>query len=58
MIIVAGIAIAVATTFIGKVITDSITEPAAQIEAAVAGLRKGELSNVDMLTYESEDEFG
>jgi len=30
----------------------------AQIEAAVASLRKGELSNVDMLTYESEDEFG
>ena len=58
VIIVAGIGIAVATTFIGKVITDSITEPAAQIEAAVAGLRKGELSNVDMLTYESEDEFG
>ena len=58
VIIVAGIAIAVATTFIGKVITDSITEPAAQIEAAVASLRKGELSNVDMLTYESEDEFG
>ena len=58
VIIVAGIAIAVATTFIGKVITDSITEPVAQIEAAVASLRKGELSNVDMLTYESEDEFG
>ena len=54
----AGIAIAVATTFIGRVITDSITEPVAQIDAAVASLRKGELSNVDMLTYESEDEFG
>ena len=26
--------------------------------AAVASLRKGELSNVEMLTYESEDEFG
>lgn len=54
----AGIAIAVVTTFIGRVITDSITEPVAQIDAAVASLRKGELSNVDMLTYESEDEFG
>lgn len=54
----AGIAIAVVTTFIGRTITNSITEPVAQIEAAVASLRKGELSNVDMLTYESEDEFG
>ena len=42
----------------GKVITDSIIEPVAQIDTAVASLRKGELSNVDMLTYESEDEFG
>lgn len=58
VISVAGIAIAVATTIIGRVITDSITEPVAQIDAAVASLRKGELSNVDMLTYESEDEFG
>ena len=58
VIFAAGIAIAVATTFIGRVITDSITEPVAQIDAAVASLRKGELSNVDMLTYESEDEFG
>ena len=58
VIFAVGIAIAVATTFIGKVITDSITEPVAQIEAAVASLRKGELSNADMLTYESEDEFG
>lgn len=54
----AGIAIAVVTTLIGRVITDSITEPVAQIDAAVASLRKGELSNVDMLTYESKDEFG
>lgn len=54
----AGIAIAVVTTLIGRIITDSITEPVAQIDAAVASLRKGELSNVDMLTYESEDEFG
>lgn len=54
----AGIAIAVVTTIIGRIITDSITEPVAQIDAAVASLRKGELSNVDMLTYESEDEFG
>ena len=36
----------------------SITEPVEQIEAAVASLRKGELSNVEMLTYESEDELG
>lgn len=54
----AGIAIAVVTTIIGRIITYSITEPVAQIDAAVASLRKGELSNVDMLTYESEDEFG
>ena len=53
-----GIAIAVVTTNIGKMITDSITEPVEQIEAAVASLRKGELSNVEMLTYESTDEFG
>lgn len=53
-----GIAIAVVTTIIGNVITKSITEPVIQIEAAVASLRKGELSNVEMLTYESEDEFG
>ena len=53
-----GIAIAVVTTIIGNVITKSITEPVIQIEAAVASLRKGELSNVEMLTYESEDELG
>ena len=35
-----------------------ITEPVEQIDAAVASLRKGELSNVEMLTYESEDELG
>lgn len=29
-----------------------------QIDAAVASLRKGELSNIEMLTYESDDEFG
>ena len=48
----------VVTTMIGKIITNSITEPVEQIDAAVASLRKGELSNVEMLTYESEDEFG
>ena len=53
-----GLAIAVVTTLIGKIITNSITEPVEQIEAAVASLRKGELSNVEMLTYESEDELG
>ena len=58
VIVAAGLAIAVVTTLIGKIITDSITEPVEQIEAAVASLRKGELSNVEMLTYESEDEFG
>jgi methyl-accepting chemotaxis protein len=55
VIVAAGLAIAVVTTLI---ITNSITEPVEQIEAAVASLRKGELSNVEMLTYESEDEFG
>ena len=58
VIIVTGIAIAVVATVIGKIITDSITEPVQQIDAAVASLRKGELSNIEMLTYESDDEFG
>ena len=58
VIVAAGIAIAVVTTLIGKIITQSITEPVEQIEAAVASLRRGELSNVEMLTYESEDELG
>ena len=58
VIVAAGLAIAVVTTLIGKIITDAITEPGEQIDAAVASLRKGELSNVEMLTYEFEDEFG
>ena len=58
VIFVTGIAIAVVAAIIGKMITNSITEPVVQIEAAVASLRKGELSNVEMLTYESADEFG
>ena len=58
VIVAVGLAIAVVTTLIGRIITNSITEPVEQIEAAVASLRKGELSNVEMLTYESEDEFG
>ena len=58
VIVAAGLAIAVVTTLIGKIITNSITEPVEQIAAAVASLRKGELSNVEMLTYESEDELG
>ena len=58
VIVAAGLAIAVVTTLIGKIITNSIPEPVEQIEAAVASLRKGELSNVEMLTYESEDELG
>ncbi len=58
VIVAVGIAIAVVTTLIGKIISNSITEPVEQIDAAVASLRKGELSNVEMLTYESEDEFG
>lgn len=58
VIIVTGIAIAVVATVIGKIITDSITEPVQQIDAAVASLRKAELSNIEMLTYESDDEFG
>ena len=57
VIIITGLAIAVIATIIGK-ISDSITEPVRQIDEAVASLRKGELSNVDMLTYESDDEFG
>ena len=58
LIVAAGLAIAVVTTMIGGIITNSITEPVEQIDAAVASLRKGELSNVEMLTYESEDELG
>ena len=58
VIVAVGLAIAAVTTLIGKIITNSITEPVEQIDAAVASLRKGELSNVEMLTYESEDEFG
>ena len=58
VIVVVVLAIAVVTTLIGRIITNSITEPVEQIDAAVASLRKGELSNVEMLTYESEDEFG
>ena len=58
VIVAAGLAIAAVTTLIVKIITNSITEPVEQIDAAVASLRKGELSNVEMLTYESEDEFG
>ena len=58
VIIITGLAIAVIATIIGKIIADSITEPVRQIDEAVASLRKGELSNVDMLTYESDDEFG
>ena len=58
VIVAAGLAIAAVTTRIGNIITNSITEPVEQIEAAVASLRRGELSNVEMLTYESEDELG
>ena len=58
VIVAAGLAIAVVTTMIGRIITNSITEPVKQIDAAVASLRKGELSNVEMLTYESDDELG
>ena len=58
VIVAAGLAIAVVTTMIGRIITNSITEPVEQIEAAVASLRRGELSNVEMLTYESDDELG
>ena len=58
VIVAAGLAIAVVTTMIGRIIANSITEPVEQIDAAVASLRKGELSNVEMLTYESEDELG
>ena len=58
VIIITGLAIAVIATIIGKIISHSITEPVRQIDEAVASLRKGELSNVDMLTYESDDEFG
>ena len=58
VIVASGLAIAVVTTLIGRIITNSITEPVEQIDAAVASLRQGELSNVDMLTYEAEDELG
>ena len=53
VIVAAGLAIAVVTTLIGRIITNSITEPVEQIEAAVASLRKGELSNVKCLPMSS-----
>ena len=39
VIVAAGLAIAVVTTLIGRIITNSITEPVEQIDAAVASLR-------------------
>ena len=42
VIVAAGLAIAVVTTLIGNIISNSITEPIEQIDAAVASLRKGE----------------
>ena len=46
-------------TVIGKIIYRlNYRTSTVRLMQAVASLRKGELSNVDMLTYESDDEFG
>lgn len=58
ILIIVGIIAVVLTTIVGNIISNTVTEPVAQIEEAVAALRIGELTNTDMLTYESEDEFG
>lgn len=51
VIIITGLAIAVIATIIGKIISDSITEPVRQIDEAVASLRKGDLTrNGDDIT--------
>lgn len=50
--------IIIVTTIIGKMVSRMIAEPIEQIETAIGNLRIGELSNTDMLTYESEDELG
>lgn len=50
--------IIIVTTIIGNMVSRMIAEPIEQIETAIGNLRIGELSNTDMLTYESEDELG
>ncbi len=51
------IAIIIAT-LIGTAIGKMITEPVAQIEAAIVSMREGDFSKANLLTYESEDELG
>lgn len=41
-----------------RVVTSAIMDPVKQIEAATKGLRSGELSHGNEITYESEDELG
>ncbi|MBO5352363.1 MAG: MCP four helix bundle domain-containing protein [Lachnospiraceae bacterium] len=41
-----------------RIMTKSIAEPVAQIEAAAKQLRVGDLSHGNAITYESEDELG
>lgn len=42
----------------GRMISEMFTVPITQIENAVSSMRIGELSNTDMLDYESDDELG
>lgn len=57
IIFCACIAVTLATV-VGRGISKMITEPIKQIEEAIGSMRVGELSNIKMLTYESEDELG
>lgn len=41
-----------------RVVTEVITEPVSQIQKMAEYLRAGELSHLDVITYESEDELG
>lgn len=57
IVLVVLLAAAVATALGGTIIR-LITEPVAQIEEAISGMRVGDLSKGSVITYESEDELG
>lgn len=60
--IIIGIILLIAVTIIAvrlsAKVTNGLTEPVAQIEAAAKQLRVGDLSQGNAITYESEDELG
>lgn len=58
VVIVVTVIAAIIATVMGTKIGKMITEPVAQIEAAVVSMRDGDFSKTDLLTYESEDELG